>query len=148
MVPFSAKVIKGTLDVFRHIFEIPFIYKSVDLPGFFVAFNRCIRSVDHADEPDTPNWEETVDVFFHELHVSGKARLVFTKNDIELSKRGISYQSIEFGTVPCNSGKIIVAVNIENLPSVDFGKIGKHRFLVLNTSTEIIYFVFVEIFLR
>ena len=79
-----------------------------------------------------------MDVFFHELHVSGKARLVFTKNDIELSKRGISYQSIEFGTVPCNSGKIIVAVNIENLPSVDFGKIGTVKVLsvVLEESSK------------
>ena len=126
MVPFSAKVIKGTLDVFRHIFEIPFIYKSVDLPGFFVAFNRCIRSVDHADEPDTPNREEAVDVFFHELHFTGESCLRLAQDDTEFTFPCVRNQPVELWARSVCTGIVVIVIDVIDSPSMFRCEFKKH----------------------
>jgi hypothetical protein len=48
---------KNNSDIFRHILKVPFVDKSIDLPGFFVSFVRGICVVNNADETNTPNRE-------------------------------------------------------------------------------------------
>ena len=64
-------------DVFRHIFQIPFIDKPIDLAGLFIAFVRGIGVVDNADKPNAPQREQAVYIPFYKFQLTGKTRLCF-----------------------------------------------------------------------
>ena len=65
MQPGFPPVCQHTAYVFRHVLQIPFIHKPVDLAGFFVALVRGVRVVHDADEAYAPEREQPVYVFFH-----------------------------------------------------------------------------------
>lgn len=54
MKPVDAAVGQDASDIIRHILQIPFVHKAVDLAGFFVSLVGGIRIVHDADEADAP----------------------------------------------------------------------------------------------
>ena len=72
-------------DVIRHILQIPFVDKPVDLPGFFVAPGRGVGIVHNADKPDPPQREQAVNVLLNQLQFACKPRLRLAQDNVKLS---------------------------------------------------------------
>ena len=70
-------------NIVGHVLQIPFVYQTIDLAGFFVPLVVGIRIVHNADETDSPQREKPVYVLFHQFQLTGKAGLSFAEDDIK-----------------------------------------------------------------
>ena len=82
--PLFPLVVKHRADIGGQIFQIPLVDQSVDLAGFFVRGIVGIHMVYHRNEADAPLHELSVQIFFHELHVTGETGLRFGQYHIKL----------------------------------------------------------------
>ena len=114
------------------ILQVPFIHQAVDLPGLFVALDLRIGVVRHGDEADAPDWEQAMDVLFHQLHVAGKTGLALAQDDLEFFRLGGLDHAVEIGTVAVYPGEVLVAKNRVDIPPVVDGVSGQQGLLVLD----------------
>ena len=70
-------------NIVGHVLQIPFVYQTIDLAGFFVPLVVGVRIVHNADETDSPQREKPVYVLFHQFQLTGKAGLSFAEDDIK-----------------------------------------------------------------
>lgn len=104
--------------IFRHILKVPFVDKTVNLSGLFIAFVGSVRVIDNAHEPDSPAWEKPVDVFFNKLKLAGKAGLRFAQHNIESARSCVLEKPVEFRPFAVGSGVVVVAVNVVDFPAL------------------------------
>lgn len=57
VLPLLSLHVKDHTDVFRQVLQIPLVNESVDLSGFFVAFDLSVGVVGHSDEANSPDGE-------------------------------------------------------------------------------------------
>ena len=57
MKPVDSSACQDASNVVRHILQIPFVDKPIDLTGFFVALVGGIGIIHNADKADTPERE-------------------------------------------------------------------------------------------
>ena len=84
-------------DVLRHIFQIPLVHQTIDLPGLLVALVGGVGVVHDADKTDAPDREEAVDVLLYKLQLTGKAGLGLAEDDVKAMGLGIPQQAVKFG---------------------------------------------------
>ena len=63
---------KNTSDILGHVFKVPFVNKTINLPGFLIAFVISIRIINDTDKTNTPNGKKAMDVLFNQFKLSGK----------------------------------------------------------------------------
>ena len=121
-------------NVIRHIFQIPFVYKTVDLTWFLVALIVRIRIIYNADKTDTPDGKQTVDILFHQFQFTGKTWLCFAEDNIELVLFCVFQQPLKLRPPPVCTSIIIITVNLINFPPLFFCILHQHCFLILNAA--------------
>ena len=103
------------------ILKIPFIDQSVDLPRFFTGRVLCIHMVQHSDKPHAPLRKKAMQVFFHQLHITGKARLRFGQDHLKPSLLRVRQHGIEPRPRPVDAGIVLVGVNAIDTVAVLLG---------------------------
>jgi len=125
-------VVKHRADIGGQIFQIPFVDQAVDLARFFVRGIVGIHMVYHRNEADSPLHELSVQIFFHEFHVTGKTGLRFGQYHIKLMFACGLQHRIERRTVPVDAGIILIRIDLVNIKSFLNGVLEQHRLLILN----------------
>lgn len=133
VLSFPAFQVKDHADVFGKVFQVPLVDQSVDLAGFFVAFDLGVGVVGHRDEANAPNWKQAVDVLLYQLHVPGKAGLGFAEDDLEFLLLRRSQHTIEIRAEAVSAGVVLVTIDGIDVPSMVNGIVGQQRSLVLDT---------------
>ena len=116
----------------RQIFQIPLVDKAVDLTAFFARGVGGIHVIHHRDEPNPPLDKLAVQVFFHQLHVAGEARLRFCQNYLKPPMAGCLDHPGEVRAVAVDARIVLVAVDAVDLVSVVHRVLDQHGFLVLD----------------
>ena len=125
-------MVKHRSDIGGQIFQIPFVDQAVDLARFFVRGIVGIHMVYHRNEADSPLHELSVQIFFHEFHVTGKTGLRFGQYHIKLMFACGLQHRIECRTVPVDAGIILIRIDLVNIKSFLNGVLEEHRLLILN----------------
>ena len=146
MEPVFSAAPQNTADIVRHILQIPLVDQTIDLAGLLITLISGVGVVNDTDEANAPDGEQTMNILFDELKLSGKPRLSFTEDDIKLMGLGICKKTLELRTVTVRSSVIIVAVNIMDIPSLTYGVLEQHCLLVLDAVAVIFFIYFVSIF--
>ena len=81
--PSKASRSQYAFDILRHIFQIPLVYQTVYLPGFFVPLVGGICVIDNTDKSDSPDRKQSMDILFDKFHFTGKSGLGFTEDYVE-----------------------------------------------------------------
>ena len=135
--------VKDHADVFRQVLQIPLVYKSVDLAGFFVAFYLRVGVVGHGDEPYAPKGKQAMDVLLHQFHVPGEPGLALAEDDLKLLLLGRLDHPVEVRPQAVGTGVVLVAVDMVDVPSPLHGVVDQQGLLVLDTLGFLLLFVFV-----
>ena len=125
-------MIQHRADIGRQVFQIPLVDQPIDLPGLFVRRIAGIHMIHHSDEPDAPFNELPVQVFFHQFHIPGKARLGLCQHHIEFMFAGSLYHRIERRTVPVDAGVILIGIDLVEFKSLLHSVLEQHGLLVLD----------------
>ena len=99
-------------DIVRQLLQEPFIDQTVDLSGLFVSLIVGVCIVYQADKANAQPGKQTVDVFLHQFHLSGKPGLGLAQNNVKLSCGGVDDEAIELGAASVRTGIVVIAVNI------------------------------------
>ena len=87
---------------------------------------------DHRNEPDAPLHELSVEVFFHQLHITGKTGLGLCQHHIKPMFAGSLDHRIEGRTVPVDAGVILIRIDLVEFKPLFHGVLDQHRLLVLD----------------
>ena len=144
--PLFPLVVKHRADIGGQIFQIPLVDQAVDLAGFFVRGIVGIHMVYHRDEADAPLHELSVQILFHEFHVTGETGLRFGQYHIKLMFACGLQHRIERRTVPVDAGIVLIRIDLVNIKSVFQGVLEQHRLLILNALrfTNFIFIFFAQ----
>lgn len=124
--------VKDHADVFRQVLQIPLVHQTVDLPGLLVALDLRVGVVRYRNEADAPDGKQTVDVLFHQLHVTRKTGLTLAQDDLEFFLLGGLDHAVEVGAVTVYPREVLVAKNRVDIPAVVDGIAGQQGLLVLD----------------
>ena len=88
--------------------------------------------VHHRDKAYPPLGKFAVQVFFHQLHIAGKAGLRFCQDDVKFPPLGCGQHPVECRAATVRAG--IILVNVDGLHGIAMlGRIAQqHRALVLD----------------
>ena len=114
------------------VFQIPLVDQTIDLSGLLVRGIIRIHMVYHRNEADAPLHELSVQIFFHEFHVTGKTGLRFGQYHIKLMFACGLQHRVECRTVPVDAGIILIRIDLVNIKSFLNGVLDEHRLLILN----------------
>ena len=144
--PLFPLVVKHRADIGGQIFQIPLVDQAVDLAGFFVRGIVGIHMVYHRNEADAPLHELSVQILFHELHVTGETGLRFGQYHIKpMFACGLQHR-IERRAVPVDAGIVLIRIDLVNIKSVFQSVLEQHRLLILNALrfTNFIFIFFAQ----
>ena len=130
--PLSAFVVQHGADIVGQVLQIPLVDQPIDLAGFFVCRLAGIHMVHHGNKPDAPFDELSVQIFFHQLHITGKAGLRLCQHHIKLMFAGSLDHGIECRALPVDAGIILVRIDPVNFKALFCGIRGQHGLLVLD----------------
>ena len=125
-------MVQHRTDIDGQILQIPLVDQTVDLPGLFVGGIVGIHMVHHRNEPDAPLHELSVEVFFHQLHITGKTGLGLCQHHIKPMFAGSLDHRIEGRTVPVDAGVILIRIDLVEFKPLFHGVLDQHRLLVLD----------------
>ena len=125
-------MVKHRADIGGQIFQIPLIDETIDLSGLLVRGIIRIHMVNDCNEADPPLHELSVQIFFHEFHVTGKTGLRLGQYHIKLMFACGLQHRIECRTVPVDAGIILIRIDLVNIKSFLNGVLEQHRLLILN----------------
>ena len=77
--------------------------------------------VHHGNKPDAPFDELSVQIFFHQLHITGKAGLRLCQHHIKLMFAGSLDHGIECRALPVDAGIILVRIDPVNFKALFCG---------------------------
>ena len=129
---FPAFVGQYGTDVIGQILQIPLIDKAIDLAAFFVRLVRSVHMVHDGNEANAPFNKFPMQIFFHQFHITRKARLCFCQNDIKFVLAGRFNHPVESRTGAVNARIILIAVDLINIVSLFDRIMDQHGFLVLD----------------
>ena len=132
VLPLPPLHVKNHADVLGQILQIPFIDESVDLASFFVALDLGIGVVRYRNETNAPDGKQRMDVLFYQFHVTGKAGLALTEDDLELLFFRRFNHAVEVRPQTVCAGVVLIAVNVIDVPAALHGVADQQRFLVLD----------------
>jgi len=124
--------VKDHADIFGQILQVPLINEAVDLPGLLIAFDLCVGVVGHRDETDTPDGKQAVNVFLHQLHISGKTRLALAEDDLEPLFLGCFNHAVKVRPQAIGTGVVLIAVDMVDIPAALHGVVDQQRLLILD----------------
>ena len=123
---FFSLVVKHRADIGGQIFQIPLVDQAIDLARFFVCSIVGVHMVNDSNEPDAPLNELSVQILFHEFHITGKTGLCLCQHHIKLMFACGLNHCIERRTVPVNAGVVLIRINLVNIKSFLNGVLDQH----------------------
>jgi hypothetical protein len=73
-----------------------------------------------------------VDVLLYQFHIAGKSGLALAEDDLELFLLCGFNHAVKVGPQAVSAGVILITVDLVDVPSVLYGIVEQHRFLVLD----------------
>ena len=89
-----------------------------------------------------------MEVFFHQLQFPCKTGLGLAKDDVKKPFFRIFQKTPKRRSIPISTSIVIIAVNAVNLPSLFYGILHQHGFLILDTGAVVRKAALIPIFFR